>query len=126
MKRKGMIFSLVATGLVCAVTSVGATSFSVANIAATSGTKNKIVTKSTADNYWTANFAADGKTNTIILYMYSNPSTSLVANNIIAVEGGGKVTQSSRAKKGQSVKVVWRDYEGNLAGYTCKGTVDVR
>lgn len=84
------------------------------------------MTKSISDQYWTANFAADGKTNTMILYMYSNPSSSMLGKNIIAVEGGGKVTQSAWGSKGQSLKIVWRDYDGNWASYTCKGTVDVR
>lgn len=126
MKRKTMMFSLLVAGCVCAITNVGATSFSVTDIAATSGTLNKVGTKSSDDKYWNANFARDGKTNTIILYMYSNPSSSVLGNNIIAVEGGGTVQQSAWGNAGQSVKVVWRDYNGNWASYTCTGRVDIR
>lgn len=129
MKKKRMLWSLIIAGGICTVSSINATSFSVNKIQATSGSYNKVVSKSTSDRYWTANFEADGKTNTIILYMYNKPNTSnssIVGNNIIASEGGGLVRQSAWGSKGESLKIVWRDFNGNWASYTCKGTVDVR
>lgn len=49
----------------------------------------------------------------------------MLGDNIIVTESGGKVTQSAWGSKGQSLKIVWRDYERNWASYTCKGTIDV-
>lgn len=120
-----MIYSLAVAGILCAMTNVDATSFRITQVAATGGTLNKVVTKSADTKSWNANFARDGKTNKFILYMYDSPSTTLLGDTIIAVEGGGTVSQPARGKKGQSVKVVWRDYEGNFAGYTCNGSVNV-
>ncbi|WP_270820364.1 hypothetical protein [[Eubacterium] hominis] len=124
-EKRNMIYLLAVAGILCAMTNVDATFFRITKVESLSGTGNKVVTKSSDTKSWNANFASDGKTNTMILYMYDNPSTTLLGDTIIAVEGGGTVTQPARGKKGQSVKVVWRDYDGNFASYTCNGTVNV-
>lgn len=42
----------------------------------------------------------------MILYMYNNPSTTLLGDNIIVKEGGGPITKAARGQSGESVKVV--------------------
>lgn len=125
MKKRNMIYSLAVAGILCAMTNVDAASFGITQIAATNGTLSKVVTKNTNEKKWTAKFDLDGKVNTMILYMYDNPSTTLLGDNIIVKEGGGPITKAARGQSGESVKVVWRDYEGNAFAYTCKGVVNV-
>lgn len=54
MKTKRMLYSLLLAGCVCTISNVKATTLSIDKIAATSGTLNRVVTKSTSDQYWTA------------------------------------------------------------------------